>query len=131
MFPLRQVARSSCPDFHIRVADCAATGGDCLTNTKGTSRSKALAILSDKPYKTKRKLRFRERHSLTSVFQDDAAGRRGTSIGSLYSTELSGDSRVFAAAKIVIDRLFECGLQLSQGLSFIAHQGTDELEPAK
>lgn len=60
------------PDFHIRVADGAATGGDCLTKTKGTSRSKALAILSDKPYKTKRKLRFRERHSLTSVFQDDA-----------------------------------------------------------
>lgn len=57
--------------------------------------------------------------------------RGGASIGNLCSTELSGDSRVFAGAQIVIDRLFERDLQLSQGLPFIAHQGFDELEPAK
>lgn len=105
---MRQVARSSCPDFHIRVADCAATGGDCLTKTKGTSRSKALAILSDKPYKTKRKLWFQERHSLINLFQDDAGGgRAGISIGGQHSTNAGASTRY---RSVVMLQVFVQGL---------------------
>lgn len=90
------------PDFHIRVADCAATGGDCLTNTKGTSRSKALAILSDKLYKTKRKLWFRERHSLTNVFQDDAAGPVEISIGGQHFMSALASTRHQSAVMLQV-----------------------------